>query len=366
MSNAIEFRLNGNAVRVDDVSPNVTLLQWLRANELTGSKEGCAEGDCGACSVAMAERDARGKRCFRAINSCLVPLPLMAGRDIITVESVAREQMHPVQRAMVENFGSQCGYCTPGFVMSLFEAYYRKDLKTAAQLDEQLCGNLCRCTGYRPIRDAAADALAARNGADHFDEQLRTAKTKLSAARYTFAGEKFLRPTSLVRLFQMMAENPEARLIAGATELGLDITKKFQRFPVLISLEAIPELKAITSTESEWNVGAGTTLTCLDEALGAEYPELRTMLLLFGSRQIRNRATLGGNLVTASPIGDCAPVLLALDARVVLASAAGERTLPLEQFFVSYRKTAVQAGEVLKSVIVPRVASEVRSIRRFY
>src|SRR5204862_5757448 len=219
------------------------------------------EGDCGACSVAMAERDARGKRCFRAINSCLVPLPLMTGRDIITVDGVAREQMHPVQRAMVENFGSQCGYCTPGFVMSLFEAYYRKDLKTAAQLDEQLCGNLCRCTGYRPIRDAAADAFAQRNGRDEFDAQLKNAKTKLKAARYNFAGETFLRPISLEKLFRAMAENPEARLIAGATDLGLEITKRFQRFPVLVSIEAVAELHEINSNESEWRIGAATTLT---------------------------------------------------------------------------------------------------------
>src|SRR5256886_615039 len=224
MSSAIEFRLNGNAVRVDSVSPNTTLLEWLRASGLTGSKEGCAEGDCGACSVAIVDRDARGKRCYRAINSCLVPLPLMAGRDIISVEGVAccnhdpkrcsdgaqspspneprgdrapRLQLHPVQKAMVENFGSQCGYCTPGFIMSLFEGYYRKDLKTAAQLDEQLCGNLCRCTGYRPIRDAAADAFAQRNGKDAFDEQLKNAKAKLKGARYNFGGETFLPPTSL-------------------------------------------------------------------------------------------------------------------------------------------------------------------------
>ena len=166
MSGAIEFQLNGREVRVESVSPNVTLLEWLRLNGLTGSKEGCAEGDCGACSVAIIERDAHGKRCYRSINSCLVPLPLMAGRDIVTVEGVASEKPHPVQEAMVKNFGSQCGYCTPGFIMSLFEGYYRRDLKTAAQLDEQLCGNLCRCTGYRPIRDAAAEAFAKHSGTD--------------------------------------------------------------------------------------------------------------------------------------------------------------------------------------------------------
>ena len=219
--------------------------------------------------------------------------------------------LHPVQQAMVENFGSQCGYCTPGFIMSLFEGYYRKDLKTAAQLDEQLCGNLCRCTGYRPIRDAAAEAFAQRNGADAFDEQLKNSKPKLKAVRYACGGENFLRPTSLAKLFTAMAQYPEARLIAGATDLGLDITKRYQKFPFLISIEAIPELTNITATKTEWKIGAATTLTRLDEKIGDEYPELRDMLLVFGSRQIRNRATLGGNLVTASPIGDSAPVLLA-------------------------------------------------------
>src|SRR4051794_34928672 len=144
MSGTIEFRLNGNAVQVNSVSPNTTLLEWLRRRGLTGSKEGCAEGDCGACSVAIVDRDGRGKRCYRAINSCLVPLPLMAGREVVTVEGVSGAERHPVQEAMIANFGSQCGYCTPGFIMSLFEGYYRRDLRTTAQLDEQLCGNLCR------------------------------------------------------------------------------------------------------------------------------------------------------------------------------------------------------------------------------
>jgi xanthine dehydrogenase molybdopterin binding subunit/xanthine dehydrogenase small subunit len=384
---AIEFRLNGQAVRIDSVSPNLTLLEWLRSTGLTGSKEGCAEGDCGACSVAIVDRDARGKRCYRSINSCLVPLPLMAGRDIVTVEGVANcnhgaaspcgdgprsdtaarlQQLHPVQQAMVENFGSQCGYCTPGFVMSLFEGYYRRDLKTAAQLDEQLCGNLCRCTGYRPIRDAAADALAQRDGPDAFDAQLKSAKARLKAARYNFAGETFLRPTSLEKLFRAMADQPTARLIAGATDLGLEISKRFHKFPALISIEAVAELSEIHSTETEWRIGAATTLTKLDDLLSGEFPELREMLSVFGSRQIRNRATIGGNLATASPIGDSAPVLLALDAKVMLASAAGERILPLDEFFVAYRKTALQPGEILKAIVIPRFAAGVRTHRKFY
>ncbi|MGZ5503945.1 MAG: xanthine dehydrogenase molybdopterin binding subunit, partial [Chthoniobacterales bacterium] len=208
--------------------------------------------------------------------------------------------------------------------------------------------------------------LTSRNGGDHFDEQLKTAKAKLGPARYSFSGEKFLRPTSLQKLFVMMTENPDARLIAGATELGLEITKKFRKFPVLISLEAIPELSAVTSTETEWTIGAAATLTRIDDSLGDEYPELREMLLVFGSRQIRNRATMGGNIVTASPIGDSAPVLLSLDAKVVLASAGGERVLPIEDFFVAYRQTALRPNEILKSILLPRIPSDVRSVRRFY
>ena len=366
MKNAIEFRLNGNDIRVDSVSPNTTLLDWLRARGLTGSKEGCAEGDCGACSVAMVDRDRKGKPCYRSINSCLVPLPLIAGRDIVTVEGVAGESLHPVQQAMVDNHGSQCGYCTPGFIMSMFEGYYRKNLKTAAQLDEQLCGNLCRCTGYRAIRDAMADAFAQRHGKDDFETRLESAPRRLSTVNYSQNGEHFLRLVSLKQLFAAMAKHPEGRLIAGATELGLDITKRYHKFSTLISIEGISELTKITSTPEEWSVGAAVTLTRLDEAVGAEFPEIADMLHLFGSRQIRNRATLGGNLVTASPIGDAAPVLLALNARLVLAASKGERVLSIDDFFVSYRKTALAPGEILKSILIPRGKKDAVTRCKFY
>src|SRR5438874_1014773 len=293
--NAIEFRLNGEPVQLDSVSPNTTLLEWLRARGLTGSKEGCAEGDCGACSVAIVDLNTAGERRYRAINSCLVPLVLMAGRDIVTVEGVANGKLHPVQQAMVDNHGSQCGYCTPGFVMSLFEGYYRKDLKTRAQLDEQLAGNLCRCTGYRPINIAAAEAFACKSASrtdssggeidnDRFEAALKNGAINLASIRYALDGEQFLRPTSMAELFSFIAENPEARLIAGATELGLDISKRFQKFPALISVEAVPELTQINSTEKEWRVGGAATLTAIQEQLGEEFPALADMLYLFGSR----------------------------------------------------------------------------------
>jgi len=407
MAVALQFVLNGRLVRIENCSPNTTLLEFLRGAGLTGAKEGCAEGDCGACSVVIIDRDARGRPCYRAINSCLVPFCLVAGREIVSAEGVANSELqtpnsklqnlHPVQRTMAAGHGSQCGYCTPGFIMSLFEGYYREGIDEHDKLDDQLCGNLCRCTGYRPIRDAAIRAFAerhAKNGEDIFAERLKQSDARPGAAEYEFAGEKFFRPTSLTDLLRLQSETPDARLIAGATELGLDIAKRFKRFQTLISVEAVPELSAIKSTDSEWHIGAAATLTHIEETLADEFPALGRMLRVFGSRQIRNRATMGGNLVTASPIGDSAPVLLALDAKVVLvssgdapspegggvastpgksrdggvaattlrrgvaATALVERTLPIDRFFLAYRKTALQPGEILKTIILPRGASK--------
>jgi xanthine dehydrogenase molybdopterin binding subunit/xanthine dehydrogenase small subunit len=369
MASTFEFTLNGRAVRVENYSPNTTLLEYLRGTGCTGSKEGCAEGDCGACSVAIIDRDAEGRTCYRAINSCLVPLPLMAGREVVTVEGVAKgNKPHPVQEKMVACQGSQCGYCTPGFILSLFEGYYRNDLREEWQLNDQLCGNLCRCTGYRPIREAAIEAFAQRtadDGKDEFANRLRQGEAKLAAAQYKSGAEKFFRPASLAELLRLIKEFPDARVIAGATELGLEITKRYKKFPTLVSVEAVPELKEIGSTDAQWRLGAALTLTQIEELLATEYPALAKMLLVFGSRQIRNRATLGGNLVTASPIGDSAPILLALDARVVIASEQGERMMPLEHFFISYRKTALKPGEVLKTIIVPRGPSKPGLTRKF-
>ncbi len=387
MASALEFILNGKPVHVEAVSPNTTLLEFLRASGLTGSKEGCAEGDCGACSVAIVERDRRGKATYRAVNSCLVPVCLMAGRELISVEGVGcSAHMHPVQRKMVENFGSQCGYCTPGFVCSMFEGYYRDDLRTHDDLDDQLSGNLCRCTGHRPIRDAAIEAFTerhAKKGEDAYAERLKIAAPKPGAARYECGNEKFFRPASLTTLLKLLGENPDARLIAGATELGLDITKRYKKFSTLISVEAVPELKRIKRTDTEWQIGAAVTLTDIGDKMAEEFPALGDMLRVFGSRQIRNRATMGGNIVTASPIGDSAPVLLALDAKVVLVGQASrlspsendksetgatpvlrQRTLPIDQFFLAYRKTALQAAEILKTIVVPRGASRPGLTRR--
>ena len=353
------FILNGKQVQIEKESSNLTLLQYLRRNGKIGSKEGCAEGDCGACTVAIVERNAKGDPCYRAVNSCIMLLPMLAGREVVTVEGLAHEgKLHPVQQAMVANHGSQCGYCTPGFVMSLFEAYYRKDLKSQWQINDQLSGNLCRCTGYRPIRDAAIDALTDqfKNGStDPFSEKWNEKAFQLATGSYApKSGQFFMRPSSIVELLNLMQRYPTAQLIAGGTELGVHVAKNFYYYPELISTEAVQELKQITSNTKEWHIGGAATLTQIEEALNGELPSLLKMLWVFASRQIRNRATLAGNLVTASPIGDTAPVLLTLETRLILASLKGEREVPLDQFFLAYRKTALQPGEILKTIIIPR------------
>ena len=376
---SFEFSLNDKPVRIAGLPATTTLLDWLRRSGRTGSKCGCAEGDCGACTVAIVDRDAAGRPAYRAINSCIALLPMFAGREVVTVEGLADgDALHPVQREMVEHQGSQCGYCTPGFVVSLFEAYYRPEVTQPCQINDQLCGNLCRCTGYRPIRDAAVAALAGRgaNPGDRFLRKLATAKTEPDALAYAAAGERFFRPQSLAELLALKARHADAVLIAGATEIGVELNKKFKKFPTLISTEGVPELTRIVASPTEWRIGAAATLTAVEEALGGagfapdsgdgmsgikpdlqpdtcdgmsgakpdpqEFPSLAKMLCVFAARQIRNRATLGGNLATASPIGDSAPVLLTLDASVVLASAAGERTVPLHEFFTGYRRTQLQ------------------------
>jgi xanthine dehydrogenase small subunit len=372
----LDLIVNGRAVSTAGVAPTTTLLAWLRANGLTGSKEGCAEGDCGACSVALVDRDAQGKTTYRAFNSCIALVPMFAGREIVTVEGLTKcgtdgKQLHPVQAAMVEHYGSQCGYCTPGFVVSMFEAYYRAGCKQPWQISDQLCGNLCRCTGYRPIRDAATAALARRNGGtrppdalearpeaglhlDPFAARLLAPVHPPTALNYAAGSAKFFRPTSLPGLFTLLDTHPTAQLVAGATEIGVELNKKFKAFPLLISTEGVPELTRITKTDDVCRIGAGATLTNVEEALGGEYPSIAKMLRVFAARQIRNRATLGGNLVTASPIGDSAPVLLTLDASVVLVTAKAERTVPLADFFTAYRQTVLKPGEIMKEILLPR------------
>ncbi len=356
MSTTLEFTLNGQAVHVADAAVHTTLLQYLRANGRTGSKEGCAEGDCGACTVVLVERDAHGAKTYRAINSCIALLPMMAGREVWTAEGIAQDGPHPVQAALEKHYGSQCGYCTPGFAMSMFEAYHRDDAQRPDRIADQLCGNLCRCTGYRPIRDAMVDAFSQRDKRDRFHLALVDGPEPVPAIEYEGGGEKFFRPTTVDELLALRSRHADASLVMGATEIGVEINKKVKRFPVLISIEAIASLRAVRKSDDgrEWLVGGAATLTELEEALAGDIPAIDKMLAVFASRQIRNRASLAANLVTASPIGDMAPVLLALDATLVLRSLRGARDVAIGDFFVGYRKTVLAADEIVEAIRIPR------------
>jgi len=355
---SFSFTLNGRAVTVSGEPTHTTLLQYVRANGKTGTKEGCAEGDCGACTVAIVDRDASGKPTYRAVNACITLLPMVAGREVVTVEGIGTpDALHPVQQAMVESYGSQCGYCTPGFIASMFEAYYREDIEENGQLVDQLNGNLCRCTGYRPIRDAMVSAREQKARApweDLFQLRLKKDAPALGKVDYEARGERFLRPTTLSELLAIRAAEPEAELVCGATEIGVYVNKQDRRYPLLVSTEGVAELTHVEKTEDAFVVGGAATLTALEDAIGTELPELKKMLLVFASRQVRNRASLAGNLVTASPIGDMAPVLLALSATLTLASANATRTLPLSAFFTGYRKTTLAKDEIVKCVTIPR------------
>jgi xanthine dehydrogenase small subunit len=348
---AFDLTVNGRTVRAEEGS-QTTLLDFLRSRGLTGAKEGCAEGECGACTVVMV-RSRGAHTAYVPVNSCLIFLPMTAGQEILTVEALADGgPLAPAQQAMVECGGSQCGYCTPGFVMSLFAEQYRPD-RTGPCDVQALAGNLCRCTGYRPIRDAALRLGDAPPG----PLRDRLSSPPPPVAQLECGG--FSRPATLAECFAAMAHHPGARLIAGGTDLVVESNLRLRRFPHLISLEALEELRAYRETADAYEIGAGLTLAEID----LPHAVWREWLPLFASPLIRNRATLGGNLSTASPIGDAAPLLLALDAEVRIASPAGERLLPLQSFFTAYRQTALAPGELLISVIIPK---PLPPVARFY
>lgn len=344
----LTLTINGETVHLKNVSPTLTLLEYLRQSRRVGTKEGCGDGDCGACTVVLIGAGVDQRPHYQAVNSCLIPLGAIAGRELITVEGVARGQLHPVQAAMVETGGSQCGYCTPGFIMSLFAAYYDRAIDDVA-----VEGNLCRCTGYLPIRRAAKQ-LAATTPCDAFSQKLEQATIELPAFAYQNDDQVFYRPTSLKQVLELLQEHPKATLIAGGTDLGLELSWHRQSYPVMISLEAVPELQHLQQT-SEWvEIGAALPLSHIETALHGVFPSLDEMLHWFAARQVRNRATIGGNLGTASPIGDLSPVLLSLDAQLKLVSQQGERILALSDFFKGYRQTDLQPREVIVSVQMPK------------
>lgn len=344
------FTLNGQKETVRGVDPHTTLLGYLRSRGLTGTKEGCGEGECGACAVAIVDRDAEGRARFEAVNACLILLAAVADAEIWTVEGVGKSQsLHPVQRALADAGGSQCGYCTPGFVMALFAHVHRTPPR---DVTEALSGNLCRCTGYRPIRDAAR-ALPVLSESDPFVRRLARPVAAASPLHYTALDVAFDRPASLKEALFLRARHPEARVIAGGTDVVVEMNQEGTQHARFLALEAIAELRAISEEEGTLVLGAGVTLSDIEERLRGKIALFAELAPLFASPLIRARATLAGNLATASPIGDGSLALLALDAEIELASVRGRRRLALHRFFTGYRQTALEPDELIVAVRVP-------------
>ena len=347
-SSSLEIQLNGKKLRINDSPPTTTLLEYLRQHGYVGTKEGCGDGDCGACTVVVVGQGADGKAHYQAMNSCLIPLGSLAGREVITVEGIANGKLHPVQSAMIATGGSQCGYCTPGFIMSMFAGYYDGKVD-----DISIEGNLCRCTGYLPIREAAQRVTNAKAD-DHFSQTLAIAAPEILAFSYQDANHQFYRPTNLQEVLNLLQEHPDGVLIGGGTDLGLELSHHRREFPVLISLEAVQELKTFNITDEWLEIGAGVPLSQIEERSRGIFPSMDEMIHWFAARQIRNRATLGGNIAVGSPIGDLPPVLLSLDAQLKIAGQNGTRMIALADFFHGYRQTDLQKGEVIVSVHIPR------------
>jgi xanthine dehydrogenase small subunit len=341
------IRVNGEDITVADWTPRSTLLEFLRSRGLTGAKEGCAEGECGACAVAMVARDGN-RTAYRVINSCLMLLPMAADREIVTVEGLAANgALQDAQQAMAAAGGSQCGYCTPGFVVSLFAEQHRPDRTGPCDI-HALAGNLCRCTGYRPIRDAARSLGPAPPGP--LLDRLARPVAPLSA----LAMDGFSRPVSVEAVLDTLTTHPGSAVVAGATDMGVEWNLRRRRWPYLIDLDAVDELHDSEETAGEVRIGAAVPLSELASRWPGAPAAVAEWLALFASPLIRHRATLGGNLGTASPIGDSPPLLLALDAGIELAGPHGRRIVPLNTFFLGYRKTVRQPGEIIISIRIPR------------
>jgi xanthine dehydrogenase small subunit len=398
----IRFFHRGRVVSVDGVPPTRSVLDWLREDAgCTGTKEGCNEGDCGACTVVIAERaevaDAVGTPSarstivdglsLRTANACLQFLPTLDGKALFTVEDLKAmtgdDALHPVQQAMVECHGSQCGFCTPGFVMSLWSAYERGQARqvrpSRQQIADELSGNLCRCTGYRPILDAAQrmfelepvrlatapvrEALLALQSQSGIGANGRAAVFLYAAANPATgrAGEaridRFIAPRTLESLAEVRAERPQARLLAGSTDIGLWVTKQFRDLGDLIYLGDVPELKRIRveprDGEPHLVIGAGAPLEDAWAALAAYQPSFTDMWMRFASPPIRHAGTMGGNVANGSPIGDSAPVLMALDASIHLLRGPARRSMPLRAFYVDYMRNRLEPGELVEAVSVP-------------
>ena len=362
----IQFLLNQTLRTEHTLDPNLTVLNYLREHlHKPGTKEGCASGDCGACTVVVGElhTDAQGleRLRYRSLNSCLTFVSALHGKQLISIEDLKHQgQLHSVQQAMVDCHGSQCGFCTPGFVMSLFALQKNSTGQPDGHLaHEALAGNLCRCTGYRPILAAAEQACSGQQQ-DQFDTHQSATIALLKTITPTQTGElnsgdkRCLLPMTISDLAQLYESQPQARLLAGGTDLALEVTQFHRPLPVMIYVGNVAEMKHIERFDDRIEIGAAVSLTDAYGTLKAEYPDFGELLQRFASLQIRNQGTLGGNIGNASPIGDSPPLLIALGAQLVLRKGQTLRTLAIEDYFIDYRVTARQEGEFIEKIIIPR------------
>ncbi|MFG2988244.1 xanthine dehydrogenase small subunit [Streptomyces sp. NPDC048257] len=374
---AARITVNGKETPLAPDAPHTTVLDFLRERGLTGTKEGCAEGECGACSVLVARPGVNKPTDWVAVNACLVPAAALDGQEVITSEGLATPgkpgtppALHPVQEEMAVRGGSQCGYCTPGFICSMASEYYRPDRCAHAEPEAEaadstdhehgpngfdlhsLSGNLCRCTGYRPIRDAAF-AVGSPGEDDPLAQRREQSPPEPAATEYTQDGSTFLRPGTLTEALQLLRERPDAVVVAGSTDWGVEVNIRSRRADCVVAVDRLPELRALRVEADHVEIGAAQTLTEIERRLDGSVPLLAELFPQFASRLIRNSATLGGNLGTGSPIGDSPPVLLALEASLVLADADGEREVPLADYFTGYRQSVRRPGELIRAVRIP-------------
>ena len=364
---AVRFVRRGRIVERRDFAPTETLLDHLRIHErAVGTKEGCAEGDCGACTVALGRLDSDGRVTYAPVNSCILLLGMIDGTEIVTVEDLAASNgaLHPVQRAMVDLHASQCGFCTPGFVMSLFTLYHAGLRPDRSVVNDWLAGNLCRCTGYRPIADAAL-ACCTGEADDAFAK--RAAETAALLADLSDAdlftgddGSFFAAPATEDALATLCARHPDATIVGGATDVGLWITKQLRDLPRIVHTGRIASLHEVRETDDRVEIGAAATYAEAEAALGGIDPDVGEMLRRLGSKQVRATGTVGGNIANGSPIGDSPPVLIALGASIELRHGDARRTLALEDFFLDYGRQDRAPGEILTRITVPRLESDER------
>lgn len=369
----IRFILNGQVVQVSNIDPMLTVLQYLREHQqLTGSKEGCAEGDCGTCTVVIGEL-VEGRIRLRSVNACIQFVAMLHGKILFTVESLQPDSsasLHPVQQAMVDSHASQCGFCTPGFVMSLFALFKTTVNPDRQQINDALSGNLCRCTGYRPIIEAAQTmtkfasddhwlSRAATSTDTEIDDDEQALIDKLGqinsdkTLHLQHRSAEYFAPTRLEDLPRLCADFPTATLIAGNTDVGLWVNKQLRELPVMISLASVTELKTVEQTDSQLSIGAAVTLADAFAELLPHFPTLTELFRRFASMPVRNAGTLVGNIANGSPIGDLPPLLLALQAEVVLHSAEGQRVVALDDFYLGYMQKDLKPGEFIHSLRIP-------------